>query len=301
MILKNDIGDLVIMIQNLKGIHETVIYKNNSNICVYNNHESENYPKHWHTPIEIIMPTINSYSIVLGDHTIHLALHDIILICPGVIHSLHAPEVGERLIFQAEISMLHAIKEFESVLSLISPVVVITPSKSPKIHAQVKELLDQINAEYEENNPLAEVSIYAKLLQIFVLVGSNYTDNMDRFDVGNHKQKEYTEKFISICNYINDHCAEDLTLDDIAKIAGFSKFHFTRLFKQFTNITFYKYLNQKRIAQAELLLSDPEVSITEVAIHSGFSSLSAFIRMFKLIKQCTPTEFRNMYIHPSRL
>lgn len=287
------------MIENLKGIHETVIYKANTNLRLYNNNEVENYPKHWHTPIEIIMPIENSYGIVLGDHTITLDVGDIVLICPGVIHSLRAPQSGKRIIFQVEISMLHAIKEFESILSLISPVITITASNAPMIHSQVQTLLHQIDDEYNSTNTLSETSIYAKLLDLFVLIGRNYTENTDRFDVGNQKQKEYTEKFISICNYINDHCSEDICLDEIAKMAGFSKYHFTRLFKQFTNTTFYKYLNMKRIANAELLLSDPEISITEVAIHSGFSSLSAFIRMFKLFKQCTPTEFRTMFMNPS--
>ncbi len=81
----------------------------------------------------------------------------------------------------------------------------------------------------------------------------------------------------------------------ILPLAGFSKYHFTRLFKNFTGTSFYKYLNKKRIEHAEKLLVDPELSITEVALQSGFSSLSAFIRMFKLIKDCTPTEFRNLY------
>ena len=77
--------------------------------------------------------------------------------------------------------------------------------------------------------------------------------------------------------------------------AGFSKYHFTRLFKQFANTSFYKYLNQKRIEQAERLLINPQLSITEVSLASGFSSLSAFIRMFRLLKGCTPTEYRAMY------
>lgn len=287
------------MIENLKGIHETVNYKANTNLRLYNNDECENYPDHWHTPIEIIMPTLNYYTVVLGDHTVTLEVDDIILICPGVIHSLMAPECGRRIIFQAEISILHAIRELESVLSLISPIIVITAKNSPKIHKRIRELLLEICSEYNRNRPLSEAAIYSKLLRMFVLIGQNYTENTERFAVGNQKQIEYTEKFISICNYINAHCTEDLTLDSVAEIAGFSKYHFTRLFKQFTNITFYKYLNQKRIAFAERLLADSEISITEVALHSGFSSLSAFIRMFKLIKQCTPTEFRNMYVSSS--
>lgn len=283
------------MIENLKGIHETVNYKADTNLRLYDNGESENYPAHWHTPIEIIMPTKNSYIVGIYDYFLNLEVGDIILICPGVIHSLRAPATGERIIFQAELSMLHAIKEFESVLSLISPVITITPINAPTIHAQVQELFLQIHEEYNQNNPLSESVIYAKLLLLFVLIGRNYTENTERFNVGNQKQKEYTEKFISICNYINEHCTEDLPLDEISEIAGFSKFHFTRLFKQFTNITYYKYLNQKRIAHAEFLLTDSSISVTEVALYCGFSSLSAFIRMFKLIKQCTPTQFRNMY------
>ena len=130
---------------------------------------------------------------------------------------------------------------------------------------------------------------------MLVLIGRNRTENQRTFDATRNKQQEYTEKFMYICDYISAHCTEDLTLDFVADLAGFSKFHFTRLFKQFTNVSFYKYLNQKRIATAEKLLADPQNSITDAALNSGFTSLSSFIRMFKIVKGCTPTEFRSMY------
>jgi AraC-like DNA-binding protein len=193
-------------------------------------------------------------------------------------------------------SILHKIKEMETILSLITPAIIITPEKYPDIHSRLCELLLSIKDEYFDNVPLSEASIYARLIDMFVLLGRNHTENIERFDVGNSKHSEYTEKFLYICNYISEHCTEDLSLDEVAQLAGFSKYHFTRLFKQFANISFYKYLNQKRIAHSETLLIEPDISITEVALHSGFSSLSAFIRMFKIIKACTPTEFRNMYI-----
>lgn len=284
------------MIENLKGIHETVNYKNNSHIRLYHNGECENYPQHWHTPIELIMPTCNGYTAVLGKERIELNTGDILFICPGVIHALESPEYGTRIIFQAEISMLREIQGIDSFLSLISPAALITPLSTPAIHERMKEIILEIDSEYNSTEPLSGAAVYAHVLSIFVLIERHYTQHIKHFDVGNQKQKEYTEKFLAICNYINEHCTQDLTLDDIAKIAGFSKYHFSRLFKQFSNVTFYKYLNQKRISYAEMLLADPAISITEVALRSGFSSLSAFIRMFKIIKQCTPTEFRNMYL-----
>ena len=48
------------MIKHLTGIHETVAYRPDTQICLYNNDEAEDYPPHWHTPFEIIMPTENS-------------------------------------------------------------------------------------------------------------------------------------------------------------------------------------------------------------------------------------------------
>lgn len=284
------------MIEHLTGIHETVEYNRVSQIRLYNNAEYEDYPAHWHTPIEIVMPTKNNYTALLGKETIELNTGDILLICPGVIHALRSPETGERIIFQAEIGILREIPEVESTLSLIAPAILITRDTAPMIYEQIHTIILAINKEYHSNISLSSAAIYSKLLELFVLIGRNYTENVKRFDTGNQKQKEYTEKFIQICNYINEHCTEDLTLDEIAAIAGFSKYHFSRLFKQFSNVTFYKYLNQKRISYAEILLADSSNSITEVALRSGFSSLSAFIRMFKLIKQCTPTEFRNMYL-----
>lgn len=285
------------MIENLNGIHETVNYKTNTRLRLYNNVQIEDYPYHWHTPVEIIMPIENTYSVIVGDNNIILGPGDIIFICPGVIHSLKAPGKGRRLIFQAEITMFTAIREFESILSLMSPVLKITEENSPDIHSQIYNLLLQINEEYNSGNILMETIIYSKLLNIFVLVGRNYTNNSAIFNGKDHKNKEYTEKFLFICNYINEHCTEDLSLDKIARIAGFSKYHFTRLFKQITTTTFYKYLNLKRIEHAQKLLADPGIPVTEVALGSGFSSLSSFIRMFKLINQCTPTEYRNMFIN----
>jgi len=283
------------MIENLKGIHETVNFKENTNIRLYDNDKVEDYPIHWHTPLEIIMPLENVYTIIYNNQTYVLHPGEIIFISAGVLHTLKAPNHGRRIIFQAECAILNEIKELESILSFLPSVFIITPEVSPPIHDKLYTLMLEITEEYFKDAALTEASIYARLLEIFVLIGRNHTSSLEKFENKTTKQKEYTEKFLSICSYINEHCTEDLTLAYIADLAGFSKYHFTRLFKQFTSVSFYKYVNQKRIAYAETLLIDPQMSVTEVALHSGFSSPSAFIRMFKILKSCTPTEFRQMY------
>lgn len=285
------------MIETLNGIFETVNYKQNTSIKLYDNDQYEDYPAHWHTTMELIMPTDNIYTVECNNQTITLREGDIILICPGCVHTLFAPPTGRRIIFQPDANALRFIKDIEALLNAIAPLIVITPESFPSIHGKIRELLIEIKNEYlSSSSSFSEAIIYSRLLEIIALIGRNYTRKSETQAV--HvmiKQEEYMKKFIEICNYINDHCSEDLNLDDIASMSGFSKFYFSRMFRQFTNVSFYKYVNMKRIAKASELLTEPQNSITDVAINCGFSSLSSFIRMFKIIKGCTPTEFRNMY------
>lgn len=283
------------MIEVLNGIKETVVYKDIEGFKVHDNTDYEAYPDHWHTPIEIAMPIENYFEISTKTETFTLQEGDLLLINSGVVHGMPSAIHGERLFFQVDFSLLHNVPEIESTLSTIPQALLITPQTAPTIHEHLKNLMLDICREYFSDHILISASIYSKLIEMLVLIGREYTGMRSAFDMATNKQKEHTEKFMTVCNYIHDHCTEDLSLDDIADFAGFSKYHFTRLFKNFTGVSFYKYLNKKRIEHAEKLLVDPALSITEVALQSGFSSLSAFIRMFKLIKDCTPTEFRNLY------
>lgn len=284
------------MIETLDGIKETVNFKQIKEFKLYDNTDFEAYPAHWHTPVEILMPLKNTYEITCKNETFILQEGDLLFINSGVIHSLSAIE-GERLIFQADYSLLHNVTDIESVLSNIPPALPITAQNAPDIHGRLHELMLDIQKEYTSDSILTSAAIYSRLIEMLVLIGRKYTGEGMKSDVTYSKQKEYTAKFIYACQYIQDHCTEDLSLDDAAALVGFSKYHFARLFKNFTGSSFYKYLNQKRIVYAEKLLVDAEISITEVALQSGFSSLSTFIRMFKIIKGCTPTEFRSLCEH----
>lgn len=286
------------MIESLNGIFETINYKQSTSIKLYDNDEYEDYPAHWHTNPEIIMPTENIYTVECYNQIITLREGDIILICPGCIHTLYAPEKGRRIIFQADINPLRFMKEIETLVTIISPLIVITPEDFPSIYDKVKSLLLEIKNEYlSSSTSFSEVSIYSKTLEIITLIGrSRAAAGMETPSPdAPRKQEEYIEKFIEICNYISAHCSDELNLEAVASMSGFSKFYFSRLFKQFTNVSFYKYVNQKRIEKAAEMLTEPNISITNVALSCGFESLSSFIRMFKIVKGCTPTEFRNMY------
>ena len=282
------------MIKSLDGVKETVSFEYESALLLYDNIDYEEYPNHWHPAVEIVMPLEGDYSMECNDIRFDLRVNDIIIICPGVLHHFYAHK-GRRIIFQVDLSMIRSFGEYESFFSILQPAIAITPEDFPEIHSSCVILMKEIYDEYFGNAPLKNVAIVQKFLSMLVMVGRVYTTSPDRF-AGTRptKQQEYTEKFLSICNYLNQHCTEDLTLEMMADMAGFSKYHFSRLFKEFAGMSFYKYLNTRRIAYSEKLLLDPDINVTEVAIRSGFNSISAFMRMFKIVRNCTPTQFRNL-------
>ncbi len=284
------------MIETLNGFIETVNCKKSTTLKLYDNVEYEDYPSHWHSAIEIILPLENYYTLNFNNKLVKLRENDICLICPGCIHAIIAPEEGRRIIFQPNTSHLRFMTEIEGLMSAIYPYIVITPEDYPQIHSRVRELLLSIKKEYQNSTTCSEINIYCMLLEMLVLVGRNKAETAaNSVDEKLRSQDEIAVKLTEICDYINSHCCEDLKLDELADLSGFSKFYFERLFKRFTGMSFYKYVNQKRIAKAQELLVEPRSSVTDVAVSCGYSSISSFIRMFKLHKGCTPTEFKNMY------
>ena len=282
------------MIETLEGIKETVHFREIKGFKLYDNVDYESYPVHWHTPIEILMPLRSTYEVTCNNTLYHLNEDDVLFINSGVIHGMSALE-GERLIFQADHALLQSVLYIESSSPAPLPsVMLLTRENAPDCHARLKELLLKIQEEYNRGTAFSGVFIYSMFIEICALIGKKYAERTVPFDNSHYKQKEYTEKFMLICNYIKEHCTEDLDLESVSALAGFSKFHFTRLFKSYTGISFYRYLNIQRIHLAETLLIDPELPVTQVALQAGFSNLTSFIRMFKLIRGCTPTEYRNL-------
>lgn len=289
------------MIEILNGITETINYGNSLGLRLFHNVEYEDYPEHWHVGIEIIMPLSTEYTVIVGNERYRLLAGDIIVINSGVLHGLEAPPDGERIILQFDPALLYTLKEMETLLALIPSIFYITPDREPDLYPFVKQQMDRIVHEYDEGKMLCEAAVYAALIEMFVEIGRKVTsqniNSQREIKKGKaEKQMEYLEVIMKACNYINQHYQEKLSLENTAATVGFSKFHFTRIFKQYMNMTFYEYLNKKRVQCAEGLLYSTEMSVTDVAMNSGFSSMSAFDRTFKSMNGCSPSEFRNAII-----
>ena len=93
--------------------------------------------------------------------------------------------------------------------------------------------------------------------------------------------------------FIQQHCTEHLTLNDVAEHVYVSQWHLSKLINRYARQSFFDLLNGYRVARSQDLLSDPAYRISEVAFSVGYADVAHFSRIFKKITGKTPMEYRS--------
>ena len=116
---------------------------------------------------------------------------------------------------------------------------------------------------------------------------SNYV--VDRPNFENNKRLKV------IYEFINDNYHNKIKLDDVSGLVSMTNVSFNRFMKKRTGKTFIEYLNDIRISHASMKLIESDHSISEVAFQCGFNNIANFNRVFKKIKNCTPSDYRKEF------
>lgn len=154
-------------------------------------------------------------------------------------------------------------------------------------------LLAELNASEEGRGALSG-RLYAESLANVLAVHllRHYTafgSDEQRFSGGLSGQR-----LRQVTDFISDNYGRDLSLMELASVAGMSPFHFAREFKKSTGTTPHQYLIRFRIDRAKALLAESKMPLVEVGFRSGFSHQSHFTRLFHRFTGTTPHSYRLM-------
>lgn len=106
-------------------------------------------------------------------------------------------------------------------------------------------------------------------------------------------QSEYTARINKTFDYIENNLEKSITLEELAQVANFSKFHFNRIFHSMVGETPFQFILRLRIERAATLIAtNKKESISEIAFKCGFSDISIFSRNFKNYFKVSATEYR---------
>jgi AraC family transcriptional regulator len=95
-------------------------------------------------------------------------------------------------------------------------------------------------------------------------------------------------------DHVYQNVGEQITIDDMARTAMFSKFHFTRLFQRATGVSPGRFLSAVRLQQAKKLLLSTSLSVAEISNQVGYSSVGTFSSRFKSSVGLSPTAYREL-------
>ena len=155
-------------------------------------------------------------------------------------------------------------------------------------------LFQQILKEYSDLQGLADQAAAAYLSAIVQLF-----TQQDRY--GKPRQfrfidaSSYSELSQTIIRYLEEHFAEDITLDGLAEMLGYNKSYLCVAFKKDTHTTIMDFLNMIRIRRAAELIVYSDHSLTQVSDICGFTSVSHFNRVFVKYVGITPGQCRRAY------
>jgi AraC-like DNA-binding protein len=100
------------------------------------------------------------------------------------------------------------------------------------------------------------------------------------------------ESLFRVRELIDAQYSQPIDLDELARVANFSRYHFLRAFRRAFHATPHEYLTRKRIERAKELLAESELTVTEICFEVGFESLGSFSTLFRKIVGWSPSIYR---------
>ncbi|MBD2034479.1 helix-turn-helix transcriptional regulator [Leptolyngbya sp. FACHB-321] len=100
-------------------------------------------------------------------------------------------------------------------------------------------------------------------------------------------------KLKQIQDYIEENLADEIVIEDLAALIPMSQFHFARAFKAASGDSPHKYLTQRRLERAKVLLTVTKLPVAEIAYRVGFSNQSHFTAHFRKVTGVTPKNYRS--------
>ncbi|MBO7662144.1 MAG: helix-turn-helix transcriptional regulator [Clostridia bacterium] len=248
---------------------------------------------HWHPYVEVLVSRCDGNSAAINFASYRLDRNDIALIWSGDLHAVHTVREDSCLIIQFPIALLAVMGELNGILSRLSRLHCVRYDEQNPESLRILQCAGDIDRHHFQGGPFREVLVYADLLNLFALIGSQciHTE-AEAAEAGDTAGQANLKLMTEACLYISENCMKPLSLSDVALKIGVSRSHFAHLFKSYTNMTFVDFLTVERIKLAETFFMNPNLRITDIAFESGFSSISSFNRSFRKVKGCSPTEFR---------
>jgi AraC-like DNA-binding protein/mannose-6-phosphate isomerase-like protein (cupin superfamily) len=263
-------------------------------------------PSHFHNYIEILYIVHGEMRIQFGSQTYNASDGTLVLIDSREVHSTYidknTPTKCIVLKFEPEIfSLSGTALEMRYIVPFTSPEYshqkVFTGEELEKTF--IPELVEETLNEFQEKNYGFELSVIAGIYKVFLWILRNGYSSKSKHDMELLNKRVNEEMLQTALKHIQQNFKEDISIKVLSEMCNMSYSYFSRQFSKIIGKTFKEYLNFIRINESEKLLLTSNINITEIAMETGFSNTSYFIKQFKQYKGVSPKQYRKNILNHS--
>jgi AraC-like DNA-binding protein/mannose-6-phosphate isomerase-like protein (cupin superfamily) len=252
------------------------------------------FPNHWHKHIELLLFESGQALIECNSIPYTLKAGDFVFVNSNDLHSgvaLSDDVVYFAIIFDPALLKSESLDAVET--KFITPIIqnLILFHNKIELNSELKSCLHRIISELEQHQFGYELSVKSLLYQALTLFIRHHVAEV--LTLNDYKTRiKNLERFTPILQYIEAQYNKELSVEQLAAQTGLSRFHFSRMFKELTGRTLTEYINGVRIRRAEYLLCNTPMTVSEVALATGFHDIYYFSRMFKKAKNVPPSRMQ---------
>ncbi|WP_182302351.1 helix-turn-helix transcriptional regulator [Cohnella cholangitidis] len=248
---------------------------------------------HWHEHFEFILIEQGEATIQIGEQSYEGRAGDLFAINSGELHAVYHPKNGFTLFAVVFHPSLIGLKTSDFIDLRWRNRIDLGQEHGKLIHQALLGLIEEFQRKksgYEQ-----AIVAFAQLLFTWCRRWYKTKDESDNQLLG--VQRKAT-RFKELIAYVEQHYTDKITVTQAASFVHLSPYHFCKAFKKMTGITFVHFVNLYRIHEAERLLLNTSLSVSEIADRIGCGSINGFSKLFKQIKGFSPKHARSLKIHP---
>lgn len=232
----------------------------------------------WHKNPEFLYCYSGHATAVLGKDRFKFDTGDTVIIAPNRLHSIISDTTAYYRCLIVDCSF------FEENGLCVDDYTFDTIVTNPRLG----ELIQKIFALNERPRTPINIAMIRSLVLTYILeVCINHSQPRKTSESAVSQRSEAVRRVIA---YIDTHFNEKMPLEQLAEIAGLSKYHFTRVFHEYTGFTITEQINIRRCEEAKRLLSSTDNNVGQVASLCGFENVSYFTKVFKKYMGIIPSK-----------
>ena len=267
-------------------------------------YQERSYQDHWHSYGEIILVGPGKKNVfMVNQNTYNLVEGDFLLVWPMEMHAIIDADRKDSLIIQFSNSFINSLFDLQRIMHFYKNLHVVCIHSHPRLADRLRQIADKMKTIFLAGNVDRELRCCMLLMEFILILDEHREEFIPEIKNGDPyiAPDNVMHRMIMVTDYIkNNLTADDLSETAMAEKAGISRDYFSKIFRNVTGTNYSKWLNMIRLEKAIELMADSKLSLTEIAMSSGFQSISSFNRVFREEKRMAPGEYRALLMPPSQ-